>query len=75
MIASLFIIFILKNFKLFKGSNIENLILLTATISLILEVFPIKSTGSVFTTYDSAYIILISSIILSYGKKLTTSNK
>ena len=75
MIASLFIIFILKNFKLFKGDNIENLILLAATISLILEVFPIKSTGSVFTTYDSAYIILISSIILSYGKKLTTSNK
>ena len=75
MIASLFIIFILKNFKLFKGNNTENLILLAATISLILEVFPIKSTGSVFTTYDSAYIILISSIILSYGKKLTTSNK
>jgi len=75
MIASLFIVFILKNFKLFKGNNIENFILLAATISLILEVFPFKSTGSFFTTNDAAYITLISSIILSYKKKLTTSSK
>ena len=73
MIASLFIIFILKNFKFFKGNNIENFILLAATISLILEVFPIKSTGSVFTTNDAAYIILISSIILSHKKKQVMS--
>ena len=75
MIASLFIVFILKNFNFFKGNNMENFILLAATISLILEVFPIKSTGSIFTTYCAAYIILISSIILSYKKKLTTSSE
>ena len=75
MIASLFIVFILKNFKFFKGNNIENFILLAATISLILEVFPFKSTGSIFTTNDAAYITLISSIILSYKKKLTTSSE
>ena len=75
MIASLFIVFVLKNFKLFKGNNIENFILLAATISLILEVFPFKSTGSIFTTNEAAYITLISSIILSYKKKLTTSGK
>ena len=75
MIASLFIVFVLKNFKLFKGNNIENFILLAATISLILEVFPIKSSGSVFSTNNAAYIILISSIILSYKKKLPTSSK
>ena len=75
MIASLFIVFILKNFKFFKGNNIENFILLAAMISLILETFPFKSTGSVFTTNDAAYITLISSIILSYKKKLTTNNK
>jgi len=39
---------------------------LAATISLILEVFPFKSSGSVFTTNDAAYIILIASIILSH---------
>ena len=75
MIASLFIVFVLKNFKLFKGNNIENFILLAATISLILAVFPIKSSGSVFTTGNAAYIILISSIILSYTKKLPTSSE
>ena len=74
-IAALFIIFILKNFKFFRGNNIENFILLAATISLILEVFPFKSTGSFFTTNDAAYITLISSIILSYKKKLTTSSE
>ena len=56
MIAFLFVVFILKNLKLFKENNIENLILLAATISLILEVFPFKSSGSVFTTNDATYI-------------------
>ncbi len=74
-IALLFVVFILKNFKLFKGENIENFILLAATISLILEVFPFKSTGSVFTTNDATYIILLSSIILSYKKRLFTSRE
>ena len=74
-IALLFLIFILKNFRLFKGNTIENFILLGAVISLILEAFPFKSSGSVFTTNDATYIILISSIILSYKNKLTTSSK
>tara|TARA_B100000029_G_scaffold471538_1_gene511269 strand:+ start:626 stop:2104 length:1479 start_codon:yes stop_codon:yes gene_type:complete len=73
-LAMLFIFFIVKNFKLFKGNNIENLIFLAATISLILEVFPIKTTGSIFSTNNAAYIILISSIILSYRKKLNTNH-
>jgi len=75
MIASLFVVFILKNFKFFKGNNIENFILLAATISLILGLFPLKSSGSFFTTYSAAYITLISSIILSYKKRLPTNKK
>ena len=74
-IALLFIVFILKNFKLFKGNNIENFILLAATISLILEVFPFKTSGSVFTTNDAAYIILIASIILSHKKRQIVSKR
>lgn len=66
IIAFLFCIFIFKNLKLFKGSEIANFLILSTTISLILEMFPLKSTGSVFTTNDAVYIILISSIILSY---------
>ncbi len=75
MIASLFVVFILKNFKFFKGNNIENFILLAATISLILEVFPFKSSGSVFTTNDATYIILIASIILSHKKRQIVSKR
>ena len=75
MIASLFVVFILKNFKFFKGNNIENFILLAATISLILEVFPFKSSGSVFTTNDTTYIILIASIILSNKKRQIVSKR
>ena len=70
IIAILFIFFILKNFKIFNGNNIEHFILLAATISLILEVFPFKPTGSIFTTNVATYIILLLSIILSYYKKL-----
>ena len=73
-IAYIFIIFILKNYKLFKGNNMKNLLLLASTTSLILEVFPIKSTGSIFSTYNATYIILISSIILTYYKKMNEIN-
>ena len=76
VIAYLFIIFILKNYKLFKENNDTNLFLLASTISLILEFFPIKTTGSIFTTNNATYIILISSIILiSYKKMIGINNK
>ena len=75
MIALLFVVFILKNLKLFKENNIENVILFAATISLILAVFPLKSTGSIFSTYTATYITLISSIILSYRKGQVTVNR
>jgi len=39
------------------GNNLQNLFLLAATISLFLEVFPLKSTGSIFTTNNTTYII------------------
>ena len=74
IIAIYFIIFIFNNFKFLKGNSLENYILLAATISLILETFPIKSTGSIFSTNNTTYLILISSIILSY-KKILDKNK
>ena len=70
IIGFFFIIFIFKNFKILGKNNKENLILLAATTSLILETFPLKSTGSIFTTYNATYIILIAGILLSYKKKL-----
>ena len=75
IIAALFLVFILKNLNFLRGNNIENFILLAATISLFLEVFPFKSSGSLFTTNDAAYIILISSIIISHKKKTPTNSE
>jgi len=70
-----FIIFLLRNYQaLKKMNNLENLFLLAAIISLFLEVFPLKSSGSVFSTNNSTYIILMSSIILSYKKLLIGKN-
>jgi len=75
LLGLFFIVFIFRNFKIFKENNIENLFLLAATISLFLETFPFKSTGSAFTTGNLTYIILIASIILSYKKWIVISNE
>ena len=68
IIASIFFGFIFKNYKSLKAHNLDSLFLMAATISLFIEVFPIKSTGSIFSTGNATYIIIISSIILSYRK-------
>ena len=74
IIALFFIIFIFKNLRVFKGNNIEHFFVLAAVITLILELFPFKSTGSIFTTNDATYITLISSIILNHKKILKAKN-
>jgi O-antigen ligase len=68
IMALLFVILIFKHYAVFKKSKLENFIFLSATVSLIIETFPFRSTGSLFTTNNITYIILISSIILSYNK-------
>ncbi len=66
ILALMFVIFIFKNHKNIKKINIENFILLSTIISLILELQPVRNTGSLFTTNNATYLILISSIFLSY---------
>ena len=61
---------IFKNFKILRNSNLDNLIFLAIVISIILEVFPFKSTGSIFSTSNMTYLALIASILLSYRRKL-----
>ncbi len=70
----IFIAFLIKNFVFLNKNKLENLFLLAAIISLILEVFPIKSSGSIFTTNNTTYIIIISSIVLSRKKLLEGKN-
>jgi len=74
IIAILFIAFIFKKFKILKGSSEENFLLLAAVISLFIELFPIRTTGSVFSTNNITYIILIASIILSNQKGILARN-
>ena len=70
MIALLFIVFLFKNYKFLKRVSVANFILSSAIISLILEMMPIRSSGSLFTTNNATYLILIASIVLSYKKIL-----
>ena len=69
-ILTSFLFFIIKNFNFFKGERIEEFILLSAIISLLIEIFPVRSSGSFFTTGNATYILLITSIILCYKKLL-----
>ena len=74
LIAMCFIIFLLKNYKNLRKNNLQNLFLLAAIISLFLEAFPFKSSGSIFTTNNATYLMLMSSIVLSYKKLLKKKN-
>ena len=75
VIAIFFINFVLKNLKYIKGFNSKNFILLSAILSLALETFPLRSTGSLFTTNNSAYVVLIAAIVLCYKKILETKTR
>ena len=73
-IGLLFVYFFFKKIRFFNKNNQESLILLSVIVSLILEAFPLKSTGSIFSTGNMTYIILIISILLSYKKILSEKN-
>ena len=64
----LFFVFIFKNFNFLKKNNIENFLILSCVISLFLATFPLRTSGSIFSTQNITYIVLISSILLSYRK-------
>ena len=70
VIGLLFVVFTLKNFKFIKKFDMTNIILLSTVISFFLETFPLRSTGSLYTTNNATYIILVGSIIISYKKLL-----
>ena len=61
---------VIRNLRSIKGNNLGNFVFLATIISLAAEMFPIKSTGSFFTTVNSTYIIMILSIFLCYIRKL-----
>ena len=63
-----FVIFVYKNFIFFKEEKLKILILSASVISFMLEMFPLRSTGSLFTTNNITYLVLISSIIICHKK-------
>ena len=73
-LAALLIVFILKNYKHISNISADHLILLSALISIVLETLPIRSTGSLFTTNNFTYLVLICSILTSYKKILKINN-
>ena len=66
IIAFLFLVFIFKNFKFLKRGNMESFFILACSISLFLEMFPFRTTGSIFSTGNITYIVLVSSFLLRY---------
>ena len=72
IIFYLFILVFLKKFviKYFRDSEFKNYHLITPFIFLFFaEIFPIKSTGSFFTTGNATYIFLILSMVVSLAER------
>jgi len=72
-IVLFFLILLITTFKYMlrnrnKFFDEKNLILIAALVSLTLELFPIRSSGSFFSTQNATYITIILSIIISYKK-------
>jgi len=73
LIALSFMIFVYKNFIFFKEKKLDILILSASVVSFVLEMFPLRSTGSLFTTNNATYLILIASIIICHKKIIEDS--
>ena len=74
LILSIFLIifyksFIAKYFLINKNILKTNYFITPFLFLFIAEIFPIKSTGSFFTTFNSAYIFLIMAVIVSLIKQ------
>ena len=74
LIGIAFMTFVVKNFKLLNQITMGKSFLAATFISLILETLPLRSTGSIFTTNNATYLILIASIALCYKKLLEVKN-
>ena len=67
----MFFVAFIKTFvrKYFKSSNLNNFHLITPFIFLFFsEIFPLKSTGSFFSTANATYIFMLLSIMMSLSK-------
>ena len=54
-IGFLFIYFVFKNFKFLKKNNLQSFFILACAISLFLEMFPLRTAGSIFSTSNITF--------------------
>ena len=66
---------VIKNNKFINEKSFGSLIYLSVTISLILEMFPLRSSGSIFTTNNATYIAMFIGIFLCYEKLIKINDK
>jgi len=64
-----------KNYKFINEKSFGSIFFLAVSISLILETFPIRSSGSFFTTNNTTYLALILGFFLCYEKILKTNTR
>ena len=59
-----------KDYRLSKRRNLENFdwIYLTVILAVFLQFFPVKSTGSFFSTFNAAYSFLIIGISIGLNE-------
>jgi O-antigen ligase len=76
----LFLIFILRNSfyiikKIYQTDNAELMILAPVIISIILEIWPLRSSGSFFTNTNATFFWLLMGMILSLNIKSSLQKK
>ena len=78
IIATIFLIVVYLSFfkKYFIKSTLNNNLIVTPFIfAFFAEIFPIKSTGSFFTTGNATYLFLIMSILVAIIRKENSIEK
>ena len=71
-ILSIFSVVLYKSFLkkyIFKNKFQDNNIIVPFIFLFIIEIFPIKSTGSFFTTGNASYLFLILAILVALSQK------
>jgi O-antigen ligase len=72
-ITNIFYIYLKKSLGKFeKFNNLKFVIFNSSLISLLIEIFPIRSSGSIFSTSNSSYVFLFIALVIGtmYKKKL-----
>ncbi|MDC1212823.1 hypothetical protein N8016_03415, partial [Pelagibacteraceae bacterium] len=72
LLISLFVFLLIfskyKNFRFSRLDNNSKIIITLLLLNLLIEIFPLKSTGSLFTTWNGT-LLWVSISLVNYGTK------